>query len=122
MQDKVVPGTQASQERIEGRANVTDTPELKRYYGELAKLEAGALWTVANDIEPWFPKPKSVPVLWRYDELRPLVLKAPELVSPEDAGRRVVMLVNPGRKDISAACGQLGKASLGEQIPEAALG
>ena len=107
MQDKVVPGTQASQERIEGRANVTDTPELKRYYGELAKLEAGALWTVANDIEPWFPKPKSVPVLWRYDELRPLVLKAPELVSPEDAGRRVVMLVNPGRKDISAACGLL---------------
>ena len=43
-------------ERIAGRANVTDTPELKSYYAELAKLEAGALWTVANDIEPWFPE------------------------------------------------------------------
>lgn len=36
-----------------GRANVVDTPELERYYAELAKLEAGALWTVANSIEPW---------------------------------------------------------------------
>lgn len=107
MPDKVKPEAKAPQERIAGRANVTDTPELKRYYSDLEKFEAGALWTVANDIEPWFPKPKSVPVLWRYDDLRPLVVKAPELVSPEDAGRRVVMLVNPGRKDISAACGLL---------------
>jgi gentisate 1,2-dioxygenase len=106
MQDKVKPET-AGKERIAGRANVTDTPELKRYYAELAKLEAGALWTVANDIEPWFPRPKSVPVMWRYKDLRPMVMKAPELVSPEDAGRRVVMLVNPGRKELPAACGLL---------------
>ena len=82
-------------------------PELKSYYAELAKLEAGALWTVANDIEPWFPKPKSVPVMWRYKDLRSLVQKATELVSAEDAGRRVVMLVNPGRKELPAACGLL---------------
>jgi gentisate 1,2-dioxygenase len=95
------------QEKVAGRANVTDTPELKRYYDDLARFEAGALWTVANDIEPWYPRPKSVPVLWRYRDLRPLVLRAPELVTPEDAGRRVVMLTNPGRKDVSAACGLL---------------
>ena len=45
-----------------GRARVSDTPELTAYYDELAQLEAGALWTVANDIEPWYPQPKSVPV------------------------------------------------------------
>lgn len=80
-----------------GRARVSDTPELTRYYEELATLDAGALWTVANDIEPWYPQPKSVPVLWRYSELRPLVHKALGLVKGDDAGRRVVMLVNPGR-------------------------
>ena len=90
-----------------GRARVSDTPELLAYYGELEQLDAGALWTVANKIEPWYPQPASVPVLWRYDELRPLVHKALGLVKGDDAGRRVVMLVNPGRKDLSAAAGLL---------------
>lgn len=108
MQEKVrTPAPQPAQERIAGRANVMDTPELRNYYAELAKLEAGALWTVANDIEPWFPKPKSVPVMWRYKDLRSLVQKATQLVSAEDAGRRVVTLVNPGRKELPAACGLL---------------
>ena len=40
-------------ENVVGRANVEDTPELKAYYKELEKYEAGALWTVANKIEPW---------------------------------------------------------------------
>ena len=40
-------------EDVAGRANVEDTPELLAYYDELERLEAGALWTVANKIEPW---------------------------------------------------------------------
>ena len=38
-----------------GRARVQDSPELIAYYKELETLGAGALWTVANDIEPWEP-------------------------------------------------------------------
>ncbi|MDH6120398.1 gentisate 1,2-dioxygenase [Kitasatospora sp. GAS204A] len=90
-----------------GRARVNDTPELKSYYQELGAHEAGALWTVANEIEPWYPQPRSVPVLWRYQELRPLVHKALPLVQADDAGRRVVMLVNPQRRELSAAVGLL---------------
>ncbi|MFF7454184.1 cupin domain-containing protein [Kitasatospora sp. NPDC008115] len=90
-----------------GRARVTDNPELAAYYEELAKADAGALWTVANEIEPWYPQPRSVPVLWRYADLRPLVRKALPLVKADDAGRRVVMLVNPGRRELSAAVGLL---------------
>ncbi len=90
-----------------GRARVTNTPELEAYYKELATLGAGALWTVANDIEPWEPRSSSVPMLWKYDDLRALVLKSSELVTPEQAGRRVVYLVNDKRKDVSAAVGWL---------------
>jgi gentisate 1,2-dioxygenase len=90
-----------------GRARVQTTPELEAYYKDLEKLGAGALWTVANDIEPWEPKPSSIPMLWKYDDLRPLVLKSSELVTPEQAGRRVVYLVNDKRKDVSAAVGWL---------------
>ena len=78
------------------RANVEDTPELLAYYDELEQLDAGALWTVANKIEPWEPKSASVPVLWRYRDLREHVLRSVELVTPEKAGRRVIYLNNPG--------------------------
>ena len=94
-------------EDVAGRANVEDTPELLAYYDELERLDAGALWTVANKIEPWQPKSASVPVLWRYADLRAHVLRSVELVTPEKAGRRVVYLNNPGRQDVAAAVGWL---------------
>lgn len=92
-------------EDIPGRANVEDTPELLAYYQELASYDAGALWTVANKIEPWEPKSDSVPVVWRYNDLRAHVLRSVDLVTPEKAGRRVIYLNNPGRRDVSAAVG-----------------
>lgn len=94
-------------EDIAGRANVADTPELLDYYAQLASLQTGALWTVANKIEPWQPRSSSVPVLWRYRDLRAHVLRSVSLVTPEKAGRRVIYLNNPGRHDVAAAVGWL---------------
>ena len=94
-------------EDVAGRANVENTPELLAYYSDLERFEAGALWTVANKIEPWEPASASVPVLWRYRDLREHVLRSVSLVTPEKAGRRVVYLNNPGRRDVSAAVGWL---------------
>ena len=94
-------------EAVAGRANVEDTKELLSYYADLEKLEAGALWTVANKIEPWFPQSVSAPVLWRYRDLREHVLRSLDLVTAEKAGRRVIYLVNPHRRDVSAAVGWL---------------
>jgi len=94
-------------EDVAGRANVEDTPELVAYYEELAENDTAALWTVANKIEPWEPVSSSVPVLWRYADLRDKVLKSLDLVSAEKAGRRVIYLNNPGRTDVAAAVGWL---------------
>ena len=94
-------------EDVAGRANVEDTADLVAYYGDLEKFEAAALWTVANKIEPWEPKSDSVPVLWRYADLREPVLRSLELVAPEKAGRRVIYLNNPGRREQAAAVGWL---------------
>ncbi len=94
-------------ENVIGRANVEDTPELEAYYRSLEGEALGALWNVANEIEPWYPQPKSVPTLWKWRRTEPFVRRAPELVSAEKAARRVVMLVNPGRKEWSAAAGLL---------------
>ena len=97
----------AYREDVPGRANVEDTPELLAYYSDLERLKAGALWTVANKIEPWEPKSTSVPTLWRFRDLREHVLRSVSLVTPEKAGRRVIYLDNPGRRDVSAAVGWL---------------
>ena len=92
-------------ENVIGRANVEDTPELEAYYASLEGEALGALWNVANEIEPWYPQPKSLPTLWPWKRIEPHVRKAATLVSAEKAARRVVMLVNPGRKEWSAAAG-----------------
>ncbi|MFY1975793.1 NADPH dehydrogenase, partial [Achromobacter dolens] len=97
----------AYREDTAGRANVADSPERIAYYQDLARLETGALWTVANKIEPWAPRSASVPVVWCYQDLRGHVLRSAELVSPEEAGRRVIYLNNPGRRDVAAAVGWL---------------
>lgn len=94
-------------ESVAGRADVADTPELLDYYAQLEGLQTGALWTVANKIEPWQPKSASVPVLWQYGALREHVLRSVKLVTPEKAGRRVIYLSNPGRRDVAAAVGWL---------------
>jgi gentisate 1,2-dioxygenase len=99
--------SESYREDVAGRANVEDTPELLAYYEQLEHLQTGALWTVANKIEPWQPKSSSVPVLWRYRDLREHVLRSVSLVTPEKAGRRVIYLNNPGRRDVAAAVGWL---------------
>ena len=92
-------------EDVIGRANVENTPELLDYYADLKKHDAGALWTVANKIEPWEPTSESIPVVWRFDDLRDHVLRSLELVTAEKAGRRVIYMNNPGRQDVHAAVG-----------------
>jgi gentisate 1,2-dioxygenase len=94
-------------EEVIGRANVADTAELLHLYRDLEAQHAGALWTVANKIEPWQPQSSSVPIVWQYERLRDHVLRALDLVTPEQAGRRVVYLANPGRRDVTAAVGWL---------------
>jgi gentisate 1,2-dioxygenase len=56
------------------------------------------LWTFFKE---WFsaePQPGARPHLWRYAELRALVMEAAAVVSTADAERRVLVLENPGLK------------------------
>lgn len=77
-----------------GRSHVKNTPELTAFYKELGRYNADAFWNRANAIEPWEPVTRYSPTLWKYDEMRQLCMRAIELVRPEDAGRRVVTLLN----------------------------
>jgi len=55
------------------------------------------LWPQMVKFNPPQPDPKCVPHMWRYEEVRPYLVRAGELVKEKDAERRVLMLVNPAR-------------------------
>ncbi len=61
------------------------------------KVNTRPLWTQMAKLNPPEPNPKCVPFIWRYDEVRPSLLRAGEVVSEQQAERRVLMLVNPAR-------------------------
>ena len=72
------------------------TPEREDFYSRLATRHMGPLWEVFKQRFPPKPAPQMVPALWRYDEMRPLLMEAGRLLTPEEAERRVLVLENPG--------------------------
>ena len=66
------------------------------YYQRLNTANLSPLWQSLSRLVPPQPQPKAVPTLWKYDELRPYVMQAGELITAEEAVRRVLVLENPG--------------------------
>jgi gentisate 1,2-dioxygenase len=83
------------------------TPERKEFYGRLHESHTAPLWEVLAAIIPPRPTPAAVPMLWRYADLRPLLLEAGRLLTPQEAERRVLILENPGLRGQSRTTGSL---------------
>jgi gentisate 1,2-dioxygenase len=67
------------------------------YRAALEKLNLVPLWpSLRAVLPPGKPRPHTKPILWSYEALRPLLLKAGELTPIEKAERRVLVLANPG--------------------------
>lgn len=69
--------------------------EKSEYLSDLPRHNVRPLWTVMQHMVPPHPSPKAAIALWRYEEMRPLLLKAGQLVDAREAERRVLMLTNP---------------------------
>jgi gentisate 1,2-dioxygenase len=83
------------------------TPERRAFYDRLGASNAAPLWEVMGAIIPAFPQPAAVPVLWRYEDVRPLLMEAGRLLTEEEAERRVLILENPGFRGHSSVTGSL---------------
>jgi gentisate 1,2-dioxygenase len=77
------------------------TEEFLEFYQRLEKKNAAPLWESLAELVPVVPRPRSVPTIWRYDEIRPFVMESGKLITAEDAERRVLILENPGVKGSS---------------------
>lgn len=78
-----------------------DLVDTQSYYDSLPEKHVKPLWLELAKFVPPFPNPKASVAIWRYDTLRPALMKAGEIISTEEADRRVLMLVNPS---MSAPC------------------
>jgi gentisate 1,2-dioxygenase len=55
------------------------------------------LWTQMARLNPPEPNPTAVPFIWKYQSIRPSLLRAGKLITEKQAERRVLMLINPTR-------------------------
>lgn len=66
---------------------------LGRFSQDVATLNARPLWERVGGTQPGSP---AMPMIWRYADLRPQLLRSVELITAHEAERRVLMLENPG--------------------------
>jgi gentisate 1,2-dioxygenase len=68
---------------------------VERLLDELTTTNTKPLWAEMARYNPPLPNPKSIPFIWRYEDVRPYLIRAGKLVPEKQAERRVLMLVNP---------------------------
>lgn len=88
---------------------------LSEYYQGLERHRVAPLWKYLANLMPGTPKSSAVAHLWRYRELRKELMRAGELVSAEEAERRVLMLLNP-TPEVAARGGTTGTLYAGIQL------
>lgn len=70
--------------------------ERSEFYQRLNGNSAAPLWEVLGEIVRSEPRTACLPALWRYEELRPLVMESGRIITAREAERRVLILENPG--------------------------
>jgi gentisate 1,2-dioxygenase len=77
------------------------SPERQAFYDRLDRIHTAPLWEVLNRLVTPEPKPAIVPALWKYDDVRSLLMEAGRLLTVQEAERRVLVLENPGIRGAS---------------------
>ena len=76
-------------------------------YRDMSAHHLTPLWEVLHQLVPQRPRPAAVPCLWPYADVRPFIERAGQLITAEEAIRRVLILENPGLPGRSSVTGSL---------------
>jgi gentisate 1,2-dioxygenase len=77
--------------------NTTKETRIEHLLQSFNKASLQPLWTLESTIMPPSPNPKSIPWLWKWEELYDLAEEAGELITLDRGGdRRAIALANPG--------------------------
>src|SRR5262245_49085452 len=75
--------------------------EMKALYARLGEKNTAPLWEVLGEIVTPQPRARCVAAVWRYADVRALLMEAGALISARDAERRVLVLENPALRGAS---------------------
>lgn len=71
-------------------------------YRDMSPHHLTPLWEVLHALVPPQPRSPCVPALWKYAQLQPFLRRAGEVITAEEAVRRVLILENPALRGQSA--------------------
>lgn len=74
----------------------SESPAREAFYEAIAPENLRALWPVLGDLVTRRPGSGCQPYLWRYDRVRARLMETADLITAEEAERRVLILENPG--------------------------
>ena len=66
------------------------------YYDKIGKYHLTPLWEVLKGLVTPEPKTQMQPALWKFDDVEKLMIEAGDVITAEEAERRVLVLENPG--------------------------
>jgi gentisate 1,2-dioxygenase len=74
----------------------------QQFYDAIRQFDLTPLWEVLHALVPKQPASPCVPAFWQYEAIRPFLMQAGQLISAEEAVRRVLILENPALRGQSA--------------------
>jgi gentisate 1,2-dioxygenase len=74
----------------------------QQLYRDMDPHHLTPLWEVLHALVPPQPRTPCAPACWKYDEVRPFLMRAGEVITAEEAVRRVLILENPKLRGQSA--------------------
>jgi gentisate 1,2-dioxygenase len=77
-------------------AKVDIQQQRREYYRRLETRAMKPLWEVLAILVPALPSTDALPALWRWADVEPFLRESGELISAQEAERRVLILENPG--------------------------
>ena len=69
--------------------------ERQAFYNAISQHSMTPLWEVLHALVPPSPSTPCRPALWKYADIRPFLMASGELITAEEAVRRVLVLENP---------------------------
>ncbi len=71
------------------------TTERDAFRREIEQWQMGPLWEIYRAVLTREPRLREIPYMWRWEVVRPRLLRAGELITALEAERRVLMFLNP---------------------------
>ncbi len=77
-------------------------PDRAQLYSDMSPANLTPLWEVLHALVPQQPKTPCIPAMWKYDEVRPFLIRAGAAITANEAIRRVLILENPALRGQSS--------------------